>query len=182
MSGNGSGVCTNGTVVPTTHCQTPGQGVLGTWDLTGQPGTQTSNAASSSLSGVVTAPLSRAPALMPSPGTNSISASNWTTSSQPDPGSYYTLSLTAPTGCTLSVSAVALDVRSSTTGPTSAGLATSQDEFAQPVSVSTSVPGEIPVEINSVSTIELRILGYGASAMTGTMRIQNQLEVRGSVQ
>jgi hypothetical protein len=159
----------------------PGQGVLASWDLTGQPGTQISTNASATLPGVTTLPLARSPALMPAAGTDSINASNWGTAGQPDPASYYTLSLTTPTGCMLSVTSVALDMKSSTTGPSNATVATSEDGFSQNSNVSTSAPDELSLSLSAATSIEIRIFGFGASAASGTMRVQHQVAVKGIV-
>ena len=184
MSGGGSGVCTKGGPTgPGGHCTTGGAGELAVWDLTGQPGTQTSTAAATTLAGVTAQPLTRSAALMPSPGTDCISASNWPTGGQPDPSSYFTFSLAAPSGCSLSLSSILIDVKSSSTGPTSAVLATSEDGFTQQVPVSTTAPGQISLALTATSgMIELRVLGFSASASTGTLRIENQLSVTGTVQ
>lgn len=181
--GDGSAVCSTVDAMPSAQCAMTGHGVLAAWDLTGQPGTQTSSAASMTLPGVTTLPLARSPALMSSPGQNSISASNWPSAAQPDRGSYFTLSISAPAGCTLSLSAIALDVSSSGTGPASAALATSQDGFAHDVPVSTSAPGDVPLAVSGApGMIELRIFGYAASGSAGTMRVQNQVSITGEVQ
>lgn len=184
MNGGGSGVCTKGGSTGSGgHCTMGGGGELAVWDLAGQPGTQASTAAATTLPGVTAQPLARSPSLMPSPGTDCISASNWPSGGQPDPSSYFTLALSAPSGCTLSLSSIMLDVKSSGTGPTSAILSTSEDGFTQQVPVSTTAPGQISLSLTATSgTIELRVLGFAASASTGTMRIENQLSVMGSVQ
>ena len=184
QNSNGSGVCTkSGPTGPGGHCTMGGGGELASWDLTGQPGTQTSSPAGMTLGGVTAQPLSRSAALMPSPGTNCISASNWPTGSQADPSSYYTLSLAVPSGCMLSLSSIQLDMMSSSTGPTSAVLSTSEDGFTQQVPVSTTAPGQVSLSVTATSgMIEIRISGFAALASTGTMRIQNQLVVMGSVQ
>jgi hypothetical protein len=184
MNSNGSGVCTMGSPTgPGGHCTQGGGGQIALWDLTGQPGTQTSSPAANTLAGVTAQPLARSSALMPSPGTDSISSSNWPTSFQADPGSYYTLSLAAPSGCMLSISSVMLDVKSSSTGPVSAVLSTSEDGFMQQAPVSTASPGEVSISVTSMTgMIELRVFGFAAPASTGTMRIENQLTIMGTVQ
>ena len=184
MNGGGSGVCTKGGPTGSGgHCTTGGAGELALWDLTGQPGTQTSTAAATTLAGVTAQPLTRSPSLMPSPGTDCISASNWPTGGQPDAASYFTLSLAAPSGCALSLTSIQLDVKSSSTGPTSAVLATSEDGFTQQVPISTTAPGQISLSLTATSgMIELRVSGFAASASTGTMRIENELAIMGTVQ
>jgi hypothetical protein len=161
----------------------PGAGTVAAWDLTGQTGDQASTASTSTLPGVTTLPLTRSVALVPSPGTDSMSASNWPTSSTRDLGSYYTLSVTPPTGCTLSLTSVNFDILASSFGPISAGLGTSPDGFAHETPLSTSTPGMVSLSVSAVTaTVELRVYGYGATDATGTMRIQHQLTITGSVQ
>ena len=183
MNGGGSGVCTKAGGSGSGQCHTGGGGELAVWDLTGQPGTQTSTPAASTLAGVTAQPLARSLGLMPSPASDSISSFNWPTGSQPDPQSYYTMSISAPSGCSLSVSSVMLDVLSSGTGPASADLTTSEDGFSQVVPVSTTAPSPVSISVTAASgMLELRVHGYAAAATTGTMRIQNQLTIMGTVE
>lgn len=183
MTGAGSGVCTKGGTGPGGHCAMAASGELASWDLTGQPGTQDATPAATTLAGVTAQPVTRSPSLSPSPGTDSISASNWPTAGQPDPASYYTLSLAAPSGCGLTLSSIMIDVKSSSTGPASAALSTSEDGFVQDLPVSTSAPGQLTLSITSTSgALELRVYGYSAAAATGTMRIQNALSITGAIE
>ena len=183
MSGAGSGVCTKGGTAPGGHCAMAASGELAAWDLTGQPGNQDATPATTTLTGVTAQPLTRSPSLVASAGTDSISSSNWPTAGQPDPASYYTLSLAAASGCSLALSSIMLDVKSSNTGPTSAALMTSEDGFAQSLPISTSTPGQVTLSIQgSTGSLELRVYGYSASATTGTMRIQNQLSITGAIE
>ena len=185
MSGGGSGVCTKtgGSGSGGGHCTMGGGGELAVWDLTGQPGTQTSTPAASTLPGVMAQPIARSIGLMPSPASDSISSYNWPTGSQPDPQSYYTVSISAPSGCSISLSSIAIDIKSSSTGPTSAVLETSEDGFSQTVPVSTTSPGQVSLSVTATSgMLELRVFGYAAAATTGTMRVENQLTIMGTVE
>jgi hypothetical protein len=120
---------------------------------------------------------------MAASGTNSINASNWTTAAQLDVTRYYTLSITPPAGCSVSMSAMTVDVAASGTGPTLSAVATSADAFAQTAPISTAAPSTPTLSVNkSASAVEIRIYGYGAGAMTGTMRVQNMLSVTGALQ
>ncbi len=171
-SGSGSGTCTMRF-----------SGVLATWDLTAQPGSQTSTPSTSSAPGVVAGELARAPSLTASAGTGSINSTNWPTSSQLDPTKFYTFSVTPPSGCALSLSSLAIDVTASGTGPTSAAVATSGDAFAQTTPVSTSAPSTPSLAVTVAhGALELRVYGFGASATGGTMRVQNMLAVSGALQ
>ena len=125
--------------------------------------------------------LSRSSTLMATAGTGSINAANWPTG-QLDPASYFTLTIVAPSGCALDLTGVALDVKSSSTGPSSAAIAASDSAFAQTTQVSTTAAGAVALSVaNASGQVELRIFGFAASATTGTMRIENQLTISGSV-
>jgi hypothetical protein len=182
-SGSGSSVCAM--MVPTggANCKNAFTGVLATWDFTGQPGSQVSTAAKSTASGVTAGMASRSATLMPSSGTNSINSSNWPTAAQRDMNTYYTLSITPPSGCSVSMSTIAVDVASSSTGPTVAAVATSADAFAQTGPISTATPSTPTLSVSkSATAVELRVYGFSAAAMDGTMRLQNMVTVTGSIQ
>jgi hypothetical protein len=132
------------------------------------------------MSGVTTLPLTRSSAVMASAGADSINATNWPTTPQRDQNSYFTLSLTAPVGCKLALSSISLDLLSSSTGPVTAGLATSQDGFTHETPLSTSAPAMVSLSATG-QTIELRIFGYAAFASSGTMRVQHQLSIMGTM-
>jgi len=120
---------------------------------------------------------------MASSGTGSISSSNWPISGTLDPTAYYTLSLAAPAGCALGVTALAIDVKSSGTGPASAAVGTSADAFAQTTPISTTAPSTPTISASAASgNLEIRIYGFGATATSGTMRVQNELSVTGALQ
>lgn len=155
-------------------------GMLATWSLTGQAGSQASTPAITGTSGVTAGPLMRGGALTPQSGTNSMNSSGWSTGAL-DKTKYYTVSLTAPSGCTMSVTEVALDATASGTGPSSAQIGTSADTFAATKPGSTSTAAAIAITASG-SPIEIRIYGVGATASTGTMRIQNTLIVSGTLQ
>lgn len=158
-------------------------GVLATWTLSGQPGTQTSTAAASSAAGVTAAALQRASALTAASGTGSMNSSNWTTAAQLDATRYYSVAITPPTGCTMNVSSIALDMKASSTGPASAAVATSADSFAQTTTASPNAVSAPTLTVSGASgSIEIRIYGYAATGTTGTMRVQNTLSVSGSMQ
>jgi hypothetical protein len=181
-AGSGSAVCA---MAPTTggNCTMKFAGVLATWDFAGAPGSQVATAAKSSAPGVFAATVMRSAMLVPSAGANSISSSNWTTAAQPDKTLYYTLSITPPSGCAVSLTGMSVDVASSGTGPTAAAVATSADTFAQTAPISTATPSTPMLSVSkSAAVVELRIYGFGASGTAGTMRVQNMVTVSGSLQ
>jgi len=174
-SGSGSG-SSSGT------CATPFTGMLATWDLAGAPGTQASSPATSMVPSLTAGALSRSSTLTATAGTDSINAASWPTTGQLDPASYFTLTIAAPNGCALDLTGAALDVKSSGTGPASAAIAASDTAFAQTTPVSTTAAGAVALSVaNASGQVELRIFGFAASANTGTMRIENQLTISGSM-
>lgn len=160
-------------------CTTPFSGTLMTFDFTGELGTQSSTMPKSAAPGVTAGNISRAQPLMAVVGANSINATNWATSAQLDGTRYFTFSLTADPSCALDVSSITLDVKASGTGPTQAAIATSGDGFKQTSPFSANSAGPVAVSVVGASALEVRIYGYGASATTGTMRVQNVLTVTG---
>lgn len=175
MPGSGSG-SSSGT------CAKAFTGTLATWDLSGAPGTQASSPATAMASGVNAGALSRSSTLMATAGTGSINAANWPTTPQLDPASYFTLTIAAPSGCELDLASAALDVKSSGTGPSGAAIAGNDSAFGQTTPVSTTAPGSVALSVvNASGQVELRIFGFGATATTGTMRVENQLTITGSV-
>ncbi len=123
----------------------------------------------------------RGGALTPSAGTGSISSSGWSVGAL-DTTKFYTITLTAPSGCALDATGLALDATSSGTGPTSAAVGTSADAFATTIPASTTAAGTVNLTATAAGgMLEIRIYGSGATATTGTMRIQNTLSVTGTV-
>lgn len=158
-------------------------GVLATWNLSGEPGSQASTAAASSAPGVTAGSISRATGLTTSTGSGSINSSNWPTTAQLDPTKYYTLAITPPAGCSLSLTSMSLDTKASGTGPASAAAATSADGFTQTANVAPSAASSPSLSVSSTTAaVEVRIYGYGAGGGTGTMRVQNVLTLDGTIQ
>ncbi len=175
-------VCTN-TDTPASTCTMAFTGPLATWSMVGEPGSQTQTAAFMSAPGVVATSIVRAAPLIVADGIGSINASNWSTDPSPDLTKYFTISLTPPTGCALAVNSVAIDAKSSTTGPLSAALATSADTFSATSPVSTAMPSTVTLMVtDKTGPLEIRIYGYSAAAMGGTLRVQNMLTVSGTLQ
>ena len=156
--------------------------MVATWSFAGEVGSQPTTAATSKASGVTAAPVSRSAALVVASGVGSINSSGWATTSSLDSTKYYTLSVTPAAGCVLDLSSLAIDAKSSGTGPTLAVVATSADSFGQTASISTSAPSTGNLSVAGASgMVELRVFGYSASSTSGTMRIQNTLTLTGSV-
>jgi hypothetical protein len=167
---------------PSSACTQAFTGVLATWTLTGQAGSQASTAAASSASGVTAGALSRSAGLTAVSGTGSINSSGWPTASAPDTSKYYTLKITPPAGCNLALSSAAIDVAHSSTGPAMGSIATSADNFVQQLSISTSTASTPSLVVSGgTATLEIRIYGYLASSTSGTMRIQNTFSLTGSL-
>ena len=168
---------------PSGSCSSAFTGTLATYDFTSASGSQTSTASSGTASGVTAGAITRSSALTATSGTSSINSTNWSMDSQPDNTKYYTLTLSAPSGCTLAVSGLSIETKASASGPSEAAVATSADSFAATVTIAPSA-SSTPVLSASVASgdLELRVYGYGASSMAGTMRIADTLTVTGSLQ
>ena len=156
-------------------------GVLATWDFTGQAGSQAATSPTSLASGVTAGSVTRAVALTAVSGLNSINASGWPTTATLDLTKYFAFTLTPPSGCTLDVASLSIDVKSSGTGPSVGKVATSADNFQATIVVSTSVPSAPALAITNAAMLEVRVYGYTASSASGTMRIQNTLTATGSL-
>jgi hypothetical protein len=112
-----------------------------------------------------------------------MNSSGWPTGPSADPNAYYTLMVSGPADCTLELTSLATDMSSSATGPTSAVVATSADQFAATSAASTTATSTATLTASAAGTavIEVRISGFSASAPTGTLRLQNTLTLTGSL-
>ena len=156
-------------------------GVLATWDFTGQPGDQASTPVSATAPGGVAGDITRAPGLVAMTGAGSINSNSWPTAATLDPSAYYTISLTPPSGCTLSLTAASIDAKASGTGPKSCAVATSDDNFMQTATCSTSTPSVPVLSVSGANgAVEVRIYGYAATGSAGTLRVENTLSLSGS--
>jgi hypothetical protein len=167
---------------PPSGCAQAFTGVLATWSLAGATGSQTSSAATTTATGIVAGPLTRASTLNAASGSGSMNSSGWATTSTPDATKYYTFTITPPSGCKLALSSGAFDVAHSSTGPTLGAIATSSDNYVNQTTLSTSTASTPSLVVSGgTAQLEIRVYGYGASAGTGTMRIQNTLSLSGSL-
>ena len=167
---------------PSSGCTHTFTGVLATWNLASETGSQTSTAASSTATGVTAGGLTRSSSLTAVSGAGSINSSNWATTSTVDATKYYTFTVSPPSGCKLALSSAAIDVSHSTAGPASGAIATSSDNFANKTSISTGAAATPSLVVaGGTAQLEIRVYGWAATQTTGTMRIQNTLSVSGSL-
>lgn len=155
-------------------------GTLATFDFSTESGSETTVAAKTTATGITTTAFKRSAALTANTGAGSINSSNWPTGTAADPSKYYAFTITAPTGCGIAISSLAIDAKASTTGPANASVGTDADSFASLVTISTAAPSTPALAAQSHGTLEVRIYGYGAVGATGTLRVQNTLTVTGS--
>jgi hypothetical protein len=127
--------------------------------------------------------MTRASGLTATAAQNSISSSGWPQSSQIDTSKYYTLALTPPSGCTLDITSLAVDAKTSGTGPAGGSAATSVDSFAGMSAVQTNAISSPAMTVSGATgQVEIRIYGFGATSASGTFRIENTFTVTGSLQ
>jgi len=156
-------------------------GTLATYDFTGEPGNQTSTKATSAATTVTAGAFSRSTSLTASAGVDSINSSNWTTSSKLDTTRYYTFTLTPQSSCTLDITKLSFSTKTSSTGPASASVATSDDNFASTASFTPNTTATPSVSVNAATgAVEVRIYGFGAGGTGGTMRVDTTLTVTGA--
>jgi len=163
-------------------CATPFTGVLATWTFTGEAGSQTATAGTTTTS-VTVGDVTRAAGLTAVSGSNAINASGWSTAATRDPDLYFTLTLEPPHGCTLTLTGIAIDTKASGTGPTSAEVATSDDGFTQAATVTINAATTPTLAVSDATgVVELRVYGFAASSTSGTFRLQNTLTVSGALE
>jgi hypothetical protein len=111
-----------------------------------------------------------------------MSSSNWPTTAHLDPSTYYTLTVTPPDGCLLDLTTMDVNAETSQTGPTSAEILTSADNFLFPTQVFTAMPTSATLQVSDAgSAVELRIFGFFAATGSGTLALDGSLDVRGAV-
>jgi hypothetical protein len=163
-------------------CDAPATGVLATWSFANQLGTEATVAVGSAAPGLVAGAITRSAALTPAAGANAMSSSNWPTTAHLDPSTYYTLTVTPPAGCRLDLTTMDVDAEASQTGPTSAEILTSADNFLFPTQVFTAMPTAAALQVSDAgSAVELRIFGFFAATGSGTLALEGSLDVRGSL-
>ncbi|CAN5584917.1 hypothetical protein BH11MYX1_BH11MYX1_39800 [soil metagenome] len=157
-------------------------GDLATWDLTGQTGSEVAVVAGMTANGVTAGALTRSGGINASTGIGSINSTNWPSQATLDNAKYYKFTVAAPTGCTITITGLSIDLKASGTGPVMGSLATSVDAFAATMTASTTAPSTPTLTVSSTSGIELHVYGFSATSAGGTLRIQNLLVVRGSLE
>lgn len=112
-----------------------------------------------------------------------MNASNWSTSSM-DTSKYFSFSVTPPSGCSLKLTSLSIDLKASNTGPSNAAVATSLDGFASTKTVTVSTAGgaqTVTLTGTKAGTIEVHVLGYNASSAQGTLRLESVVSLQGQV-
>lgn len=157
-------------------------GALATYSFAGETGSQTQTAATTTATGITAGPIQRAATVTATSGANSINSTNWSTAAQVDPTKFYTFTIAPPSGCGMTISTIAIDVKSSGTGPATGALATSSDNFATFKTLSTGAPSTVTASVTANAMLEVRVYGYSATSTGGTMRVQSTLTVNGTLQ
>lgn len=157
-------------------------GVLATYAFAGETGSQTETVATTMATGITAGPIKRAATLTATSGAASINSTNWPTAAQVDLTKFYSFTIAPPASCAMTLTTIAIDVKSSSTGPATGALATSSDSYATFKSVSTGTPSTVTASVTSSAMVEVRVYGYGASSASGTMRVQGTLTINGTIQ
>lgn len=171
----------SGPTTPTGPCSF--SGVLATYDFASVVGT--SDLAAKTTGGGITASVLSRSGVTAVSSSQAMNASGWPTGGL-DLTKHFAFSVTPPSGCHLTVASVALDLKASNTGPSSAAVATSGDAYtSRAVATVSTAGGASTVTIGSASnvagTVTVHVYGHGASSGAGTMRLQNTLTVSGQV-
>ncbi|HEY1694885.1 MAG TPA: hypothetical protein VGG39_22095 [Polyangiaceae bacterium] len=159
-------------------------GVLVTFDLSSQSGSEASAPATKVATSVTSGALTRASGLDAVSGSGSINASGWPTAGSADATKYYTFTVTPASGCTVTLGSLALDVSASATGPKNGDVATSADAFAGHTTsfAGTATPTVTLSGVGGTGAVEVRVYGYGAGGSAGTFRIENTVTVSGTIE
>lgn len=151
------------------------------YDFTGEAGDQMSSAADMVAAGLTASGLTRGPGLAANTSTGSINSTGWTTGASYDASDYYAFSVTANPGWTMTLDSIEFGERRSGTGIRNWEIRSDLDAFANAVG-SGSVPDDLNTRNHLVTlpattfanlqgTVEFRIYGFSAEALTGTWRL-----------
>lgn len=171
------------------------------WNFTGDPGNQASEAAAFSLPNVTGSPITRGSGLTASAAATSFSSAGWeSTASGSGSNEYLSFGFTVADGYLLDLSQLLVGTRSSNTGPGTLGLFYSFDNYASQLYTFTqSGTSTLVSNINLSSlpnlfgSVEFRIFeigntsaSNGITASTGTFRLtgtdaQNNMVFAGAV-
>jgi hypothetical protein len=162
--------------------------VIVSWDLTGDPGNQTTEPAVSAAPNLTGSAMARGSGLTASAATHSFTATGFDgTAASPavDPD-YMSFGFTVAAGYEVDLSTLTIATRSSATAPGTIGLYYSGDNYAAPLATFTQPNAQFLNSIvnlatlpNLTGTVEFRLIeigdlqadGVGATASTGTFRI-----------
>lgn len=140
------------------------------WDLLGQPGTQSTVAASGVAANVTGAALTRGAGLSGNAGTNSMNAAGWTGQAT----DFFSFGFTADPGYSVDLDELYIGTRSSNTGPGSIGLFSSLDSFSAALVTFNQAGGNFVNSIVDLSglpditgSIEFRLMQIGSAAANG---------------
>ena len=157
-------------------------GVLVSFDLSSQTGSEASVPATPVAPGVTGVALTRSAAILPVSGSGSINGSNWAAGPSADATRYYTFGINAGAGCTVTLTGLTIDTVASTQGPKTVDVATSADAFATHTAASAGTSASTKtLAATASSPIEVRVYGYAAGATAGTLRIQNMMTLSGTL-
>lgn len=157
-------------------------GVLATFDFTGEPGDQSSTAVTSTAAGISAGSVSRSSSVTGTTGADSINSTGWATGSSADGSKYYTFTITPDAACTLDITKIAIDTKSSGTGPTKGAVATDDDSFGTKTGFTANTSTNVTLSVSGASgAVEIRVYGFSASSGSGTFRVQNTLTVSGAL-
>jgi len=127
--------------------------------------------------------MKRGSGLQPSAAGNVFNSTGFTTGATADTSDYYSFSIKANTGFQLNLDSLVFGQRKSNSGPASYAIRSSQDNFQGDLSTgqgtntiswnNKTVFGAAFTGISSDQTTEFRIYGYGATAASGTWRIDS---------
>jgi hypothetical protein len=130
--------------------------LISQWDMTGQPGTQVTQAASAVATGITNAVLSRGAGIAATAAGNSFNSNGWTGQAT----DYASFAFTIGAGQTLTLDSFVVGTQSSATGPGTIGLFYSGDNFA--TALATVTQGSAILSNNSFVLSSLPALTAGA--------------------
>jgi len=158
-------------------------GVLATWSFSGETGSEISKAVASTAANITATDFTRGSGVTAVNGAGSMNSSNWPTAASADATKYYTVTITPAAGCTMDLTSVAIDAKSSTSGPATAGVGTDADQFAYGTVVSTTAPSTPALSVTGATgAVEIRVFAWSSVGASGTFRVQNTFSVSGALQ
>ncbi len=157
--------------------------VLAQYDFTGAPGNQASTAAAYVDSNMTASNVTRGPGITAQAYANSMTSTNWTTSTTPDQNDYYSFGVWTPSpGSSMTLTSLQWATQVSSDGPTKYKLRSSLDNFTTDVDYGDFAYYTMALEVNLwlgskfsnlTGPIEFRLYGYGnlAGSSTGQLRL-----------